>query len=254
MGLVAAEVRKLTTVRTTWVVSLIGLALIVLGTALVVFEETMTGPFTGSDGEVAAAIGQIGSTSVIVLVVAVLVMTTEFRHGTIGRTLQLVPSRSRVLAGKLTAGVVYAVAFTLAGLAAVGAIVWLGAATKGVALQLGEETFRAVWQGVVALVLTGLLGVAVGALLRSQVVGLTVSLVWVFVVENLVVAFLPAVGRWLPFTALQAMFVTVEVTADGQPVGMGFTPLEPAVALTAFLCYVAAATVLAGVLMRTRDV
>jgi hypothetical protein len=136
---------------------------------------------------VAAAVDQIGSNAIIVLIVALLAMTTEFRHGTIGRTLQLTPSRSAVLTAKLAVGVVYAVAFFVAASILVVALV----------LLLGDDRRRRVdrarargrhgaWQGLVGLSLNALLGVAVGALIRSQVVAITVLLVWLFVVENLV--------------------------------------------------------------------
>ena len=39
----------------------------------------------------------VGLTVGAVLVIGLLAMTTEFRHGTIGRTLQFTPSRTRVV-------------------------------------------------------------------------------------------------------------------------------------------------------------
>jgi ABC-2 type transport system permease protein len=250
--LLAAEVRKLWTVRTTWILTALGLALVALSTGTLVFSELVVGPFSGTDAQVATAVDQIGSQAIIVLVVALLAMTTEFRHGTIGRTLQLTPSRAMVLASKLAVGVVYAVAFFVVSAVIVVGMLVLGSVLDGYSLQAGSEVTRSVWQGIVALALNGMFGVAVGALLRSQVVAITLVLVWLFVVENLFAALWPQIGRWLPFQALNALFIPEDVLAT---VPEGFsTPLEPAVALAVFLGYVLVATVTAGLLLRHRDV
>lgn len=251
-ALVAAEVRKLHTVRTTWVLTAVGMALTALAAAVFVFVEQFTGPFTGTDREVGATVDQIGSNSVIVLVVAILMVSTEFRHGTIGRTLQLVPSRTRVLTAKVVTGVLYAAAFFLLGLLVVGVVLAIGQMVKDIGIDVGSETVASLWQGVAGLALTAALGVAIGALLRSQVVAITVTLVWLFIGENLVNVWLPEVARWLPFQVLNAVFLSEEAlsqTPEGQ-----LLPLDPLVALAVFLGYVVVATVAAGILMRVRDV
>jgi ABC-2 type transport system permease protein len=252
MGLVAAEIRKYTTVRTTWVLTGIGWVLVALSTGFLLFAREMSGPFTGSAEQVAAAIDQIGSNSIIVLVVALLAMTTEFRHGTVGRTFQITPSRSRVLAAKLTAGAVYAVAFFASSLAIVAPALAIGAATNDVTVSLGPEVWTALWHGPLGLVLTAALGVALGALLRSQVVAITLALVWLFVGEQLINAFFPEYARWLPFQALNAVFLNEETLAN-LPEGV-IAPLDPVVGLSVFVGYVAVAGLAALVLLRTRDV
>jgi ABC-2 type transport system permease protein len=252
MSLLAAEVRKLRTVRTTWILTVLGLVLVALTTGTLVFSDLVVGPFTGSSAQVAAAVDQIGSNAIIVLVVGLLAMTTEFRHGTIGRTLQLTPSRTRVLVSKLSIGVVYAVAFFVASLVVVAVMLAIAAVTQDVSLQVGGEVGTALWQGLVGLSLNGIFGVAVGALIRSQVVAITLLLVWLFVVENLFAALWPEIARWLPFQALNALFLSEEVLAN-VPDGMA-APLEPTLALTVFLAYVLVAAGTAGTLMRVRDV
>jgi ABC-2 type transport system permease protein len=252
MTLIAAEIPKLRTVRTMWVLTAVGLALVVLGAGVLLFVEEFSGPFTGSDERIAAAIDQIGSNSVIVMIVAILVITTEFRHGTIGRTLQLTPSRTRVLPAKMATGAAYALVFFVAGLILIGALVVLAGALRDASLDPGGETLTALWQGPVGLGLTAIFGVAVGALLRRQVLTVTVTLVWLLVAENLVNALLPEAARWLPFQALNALFLSDEVLAN-VPEGQ-VMPLEPGLALVTFLGYVAVAAVAAGILLRTRDV
>ena len=249
-GLLAAEVRKLSTARTTWILTAIGAVFAGVGAGFFLFEEEFSGPFTGSDPQVAAAIDQVGGMSVIVLVVGVLSLTTEFRHATIGRTLQITPSRTRVLAAKLAVGAVYGLVYFVAALAVVAVLIAIAA--SGTDLQFGSAVRDALWQGPVGLALTAVFGVAVGALLRSQVVAITVSLVYVMLVETLVNQFAPSVARWLPFQALNALFLSEE--AMGQmPEGM-VSPLAPATALGVFVAYVVVFSTAAVVLMRVRDV
>lgn len=252
MTLVTAEVRKLRTVRTTFVMTAVGWLLVALSTGVFLFTDQFGGLFTGTSPQIAAAIDQIGGNGLIVLIVAILAVTTEFRHGTIGRTLQLTPSRTRVLAAKMVGAVLYALVFFVTSLLLVAAMVALAAAIENIGVDVGAEAVTALWQGVVGVALYAIFGVAIGALFRSQVVTITVTLVWMLVAEQLVNALLPDVARWLPFQALGALFMSEETRA-AVPEGM-LVPLDPLVALAVFLTYVAVAVVAAGYLLRTRDV
>jgi ABC-2 type transport system permease protein len=258
IGLLRSEVRKLTTGRTILVLTLVGLGLVGVSASFGLFATELVGPFTGSERQVAEAIGSLGGNTVIVLIVGILSVTTEFRHGTIGRTLQLEPSRSRVLVAKLTATVGYAVAFVGLALVVVAALVAVAASGAGVSPEWGPEATRALWQAPVGFALNAMLGVALGALLRSQVIAITVTLVWLFVVESLVMFLLPAVGRYLPFQALAALFAdaTSDIVVDGGGGGMGFGVelLDPGMGLLVFLAYVAAACVAAGIHLTRGDV
>ena len=248
MGLLTAELRKLTSVRTTVVITLVGMVLVGFGAGFFLFESELSGEFTGTDAQVAAAIDQIGGMSIVVLVMGLLVTTTEFRHDTIGRTLQLTPGRTRVMAAKLVVGALYGIVFFVLGLALVTLLVLLAGGEP----TLGSQTRTALWHGPAGLALTAVFGVAVGALLRNQVVAVTVSLLYVMLFETLVNQFLPELARWLPFQALNALFLSDEVLA-GAPEGM-VQPLEASVALPVFLGYVLAATVAGVALLRVRDV
>ena len=252
MNALRSEIRKLWTVRTTWAITLFGWALVVLFTIMALFTTLVGEAFTGTDTQIAAAIEQLGSTAVIVLIVALLAMTTEFRYGTIGRTFQIVPSRSTVLLAKLGAGVLYALVYFLTALLLVALLLALAAPIQGVSLSFGAETAAALWQAPVALVLNAILGVAVGALVRSQVAAITGVLIWYFVVESIIATLAPAAGRWLPFQSLNSLFLGEEATQAALEAGVIlFSPLA---ALAVFLAYVATASTTAVTLLRTRDV
>lgn len=250
-GLVAAEIRKLTSVRSTWILTLIGWALVAISALAVVFGA-FGDEFTGTTAQVADAVASAGGNTIIVLVVGLLSVTTEFRHGTIGRTLQLTPSRTRVLLAKLVSGSVYAVVFFLGALAVVLLVLLIGMVVRDTGLAFGAPVFEVGWQALVGAVLTAVLGVGFGALVRAQVVAIVVALVWIFIVENLFAALLPQVGRWLPFQALNNLFVPE--AAVGQMPDGAFVPLAGLTALLVFTAWVLAFTVSAGVLLRYRDV
>jgi ABC-2 type transport system permease protein len=251
-GPISAEIRKLRTVRTTWLLTAMGWALVALSSGVFLFREELTGPFRGTDAEIAVVVDQAGSAAIIVLLVAVLAVTTEFRHGTMGRTLQLTPSRARLLTAKMATMAGYALAFFVVSLVVAGGMLLLAGAVQDVSLTPGSETLLSLWQAPAGLALNAVFGVAIGALLRSQVMTITVTLVWLFVAENLVAGLLPEAGRWLPFQVLNAIFLSPEALA-GIPAGQ-VLPVAPGLALLTFLGYVTVAAVTAGLLLRTRDV
>jgi hypothetical protein len=51
----------------------------------------------------------------------------------------------------------------------------------------------------------GLVGVGIGAMLTNQTLAVTVTLVWIFVVETMLTAFATSVGKWLPGAAASSM-------------------------------------------------
>lgn len=245
-----AEARKLWTVRTTWVLTALGLGLIALAAGGYVFGDPVDAP-VGSALRTATALDQIGANAVFALVVGLVIGTTEYRHTTIGRSLQLTPRRTGLLTAKLVTGAGYALLFALAaGMGVVGLLLVRAVGSDGGGLAWGGAIATAAWRNALAVVLLGVLGTAFGLLVRSQVVAITVALVWVFLVENLAAAVSYEVARWLPLQALNALFLAGEdVGAPGS-----VTPLPPWAGVGVVLVYVAVATTLAGVLLTRRDV
>jgi ABC-2 type transport system permease protein len=251
-GLLRSELRKLTTGRILVVLTVVGLGLTAAGASFGLFATELVGPFTGSARQVADGIAAVGGTTVIALIVGILSVTTEFRHQTIGRTFQLAPSRARVLVAKLIASVAYALVLVTLALALTAVMLAIAAGINDVGLSWGPEATRALWQAPVGFALNAMLGVAVGALLRSQVVAISVTLVWLFVVESLFFFLIPSVARFLPFAALEALFV--DSSSDVIDMGVTYAPLDPGLALLVFLGYVTAACVAAGVHLTRGDV
>jgi hypothetical protein len=112
------------------------------------------------------------------------------------------PRRNRVMVAKMAA---YAGVGAFYGL--VGVIVGYGLSFALLPLKTHSDVpVTALWQiaggAILGCALFAVLGVAVGTLVRNQIGAILGILVWVLLVEQLVVLFLPNVGKWLPGGAL----------------------------------------------------
>ena len=64
--------------------------------------------------------------------------------------------------------------------------------------------WQAIGAGLVVMAVYAVIGVAVGALVRNQIVAVVGVLVWMLVVEQIIVPTYPVAGRWLPGGATDA--------------------------------------------------
>ncbi len=205
--LVNAEFLKLRSTRTT--LALVGsvLALIVLIGLL----ATLTGdPADENFGVAKDRLGIAGFGQAFALVLGILAVTTEFRHGTITPTLIVAPNKTKLVLAKLIANVAagLVLGFLAAGLTTVIVLVGFGARDIDTGLDGGE-----VASIVIGLTLaTGLwaaLGVGLGALVRNQVGAIVGALIFTFVGEPLL-GILPAgigdaIQKWGPSGASNAL-------------------------------------------------
>jgi ABC-2 type transport system permease protein len=138
--------------------------------------------------------------------VGALSITGEIRHGTIRPTFLITPRRGRVLAAKVVASGLVGIAF---GLVAVCVAVGVGSAAlaaRGIPITLdGGDYALTPAGGIAAAALWAPIGVGLGALLRNQVATLVALFVWLFFIENLLLDFVPGVGRFAPGAAAVAI-------------------------------------------------
>ncbi len=201
---VKAELLKVRSTRTTFglVVGMIGL------TALIVL---LSGLLTHADG-LTSRKDQLGllSTGGVALIFSglagVLLITSEYRHGTIHPTFVFTPRRLTVLAAKLTAGLLAGVVFGVAGVGLALGIGSLILSARGIpsALNAGEITLLMLG-GIAGIALRGAFGVGLGAIVRNQVAAVIGLLAWDFVVNSLLFGLVPGVGRFMPTTAANAL-------------------------------------------------
>jgi ABC-2 type transport system permease protein len=208
--LVKAELLKLRTTRTALV--LLGLAAV--GTAaLVALVLLLAGrpgqPALGADALRQLALVPAQPLTLAALVLGILGMAGELRHGTATATFLVTPARGRVVAAKLAAAAITGLVMALLSSAAVLAVglPWLRA--KGIEVAVADAGVAARVAGLaVAVALFAVLGVGLAALLRNQVAAVIVGLLWwTQNVERLLVGVLhqPGLERWLPMGAASAL-------------------------------------------------
>ncbi len=142
----------------------------------------------------------------LLAVTGVLLITQEFRFGTVRLTFVAVPKRARVVLAK--AAVLASSAVVLSALM-VAITVLLGAAVlsgRSAPIDFSlSGTPRVLVAGVILAALYVLAGLAVGAVVRSQPVAIAIVILWPLLVEGIVGGIFPSVGKWLPFRAAGAM-------------------------------------------------
>jgi hypothetical protein len=136
----------------------------------------------------------------------VLLVTSEYRYGTIRPTVLFTPARSRLLAAKLVAATLTGVAFGVLGGGLGWAIGYAILKSRGIPFVLTSGDIELLALGALSGVATwGAIGAGVGAIIRNQVGGIVTLLVWGFVVDNLLYGLVPSVGRFTPTRAQDAL-------------------------------------------------
>ena len=195
-GLLASEARKAASTPLTYGFLAAILAFTALNTSLSLSDTT-----AGLD--TAAGVRHIFSAGrdflFLFIALGAVGAAGEFRHGTAIPTFLATPARSRVLVAKLAAhlglGAIIAAACVAVEIAI--ALPWIDAQGTGV-----TPWSAAVLEPAIGSILAGAaycsLGVAVGMLVRNQIVALAVTLGWFAVAEGALATFTPEVSRFLP--------------------------------------------------------
>jgi ABC-2 type transport system permease protein len=200
MRLLYAEALKVRTAPRT----LIGLALGLVALAVLGAGSTASsGPTDRPQGDAIVTwdVLSVATTGVIfALILGILVVTWEYRHGTITQTFLATPRRERVLGAKFVVALV--LGFVLAVLCVVVVLV---TATFWISLDLRQKHWELIGRIVLASALWGLLGAGLGALLQSQVGAIVVAFVWFLVAEPLIAAQFDHFADYLPGNALNRL-------------------------------------------------
>jgi ABC-2 type transport system permease protein len=218
-ALVRAELLKLRTVRLPLWLLVTTLLLVALSVAATVLTAGVEGnPLQLDDPELLArSVASASGGNVLLVVLGILMLTQEFRFGTATPSFLTTPKRGLVVVAKLVAVVVAGAVF-----AVVSVLVALGLSLALIALRGDDAVFDAavlqvLGASVLVLLLYGPIGIGVGALVRNQIAAVVAALAWMFVLEQLLVALLPEVGRWTPGGATASLLRLGDVaTARGE--------------------------------------
>jgi len=236
---VQAELLKIRSTRTT-------LGLVAGMVALIVLFALLTGLLTKAPHlttpEDQRGLLNIGSIAGLFSALAgVMLITSEYRHGTIRPTFLFDPRRSQVLAAKAIAGLLAGAAFGVVGEALGFGIGYLTLSARGIPFALTTaQAALMLGGGLAAVALWAVIGIAVGAIVRNQVGTIIGLLAWGLIIDSLLFAFMPSVGRFSPNQAENALE------------GLTTKHLLPAAAGAAVLIAWAAALTIAGILATAR--
>jgi ABC-2 type transport system permease protein len=251
-GLIKAEFRKLLTTQ-VWIWLLLASIAI---TALFV-----VGGLASSDGvqdyDDAVQVLTAGrSADIAVFVLGVLGVTTEYRYQTITPTVLATPSRWALITAKMITyaivGALYAAVCVIVNVAI--ALPWLAAKDKnlGFTISLGSPHVASALIGVFLVVmLYGILGLGIGALLRNQIVAVSVGVIWLLILNNVLVL-IPGVRVIFPYTPAGAEASIVTIT--GSRVVNHVTLLSEGAGVLVLLVWAFASAIIGAGLTMNRDI
>jgi ABC-2 type transport system permease protein len=201
---IRSELLKIRSTRTTVGLILGMVALILLFTLL---TGLLTHPSGLASKEDQRQLLSLSSTAGVFSALAgVLLVTSEYRYGTIRPTILFNPARSNVLTAKVVVGALAGLAFGILGEAigwAIGCAILDG---RGITIVLtSSDVLLLTLGGLVGVALWGAIGVGVGAIIHNQVGAVITLLAWGLVVDNLLFGLVPSVGRFVPTRAADAL-------------------------------------------------
>lgn len=206
-ALVRAELLKLRTVKLPLWLLVTTLLLVLLGVLATVLTAGLEGaPLSREDPELMArAVANASGGNIVVLILGILVLTQEFRFGTATSSFLVTPKRGRVLVAKLIA-----VALVGAVFAVVSAVVAVAVSAVLIPIRDGvvnydAQVLQVLLGAMLVMVLYGPIGIAVGALVKNQIAAVVGALAFTFIVEQLLIALRPEIGRWTPGGASSAV-------------------------------------------------
>lgn len=201
--LIRGEFRKLTTIRGPWLLLAGGPLIVIAGvTGLVV-----SGGDVHDRSVQNAALAHVGLAGLLTLIFGILAEAGEYRHRTITDTYLTEPDRSRVLVAKLVvyAGLGAVTGLVSAGVAVATTAIWWSVKGGTLALSTGAA-WSTILGGAAVNLAFAMIGVGVGALVRSLVVAIAGALAWIALIEGIASQLIgPDLARWLPFAASEAL-------------------------------------------------
>ncbi len=236
---IRAEFRKLLTVRSTYVIIALCLAITIFFAFYIEgFHQTRN--VTDSGKLASEVMGAAVALGMIISFVGVLLMTHEYRYNTILYTLTSAASRTRVLLAKIIVVSVFAVLLTLLVSALAPWLTYLGLHAKGLSLSPQDFPIRDL---LLHSALYGwgysMLALIVAAIVRNQVGVIAILFLVPGLGETLLGLLLKENAKYLPFGTLSAVLQTH---------GHNYPN-----ALVVLLSYIAGGWLIAWVLFMRRD-
>lgn len=228
MNLLKSELLKLIYQRRTYGVMLAAVGIAVLSTAFTPYALTRLRTL-GAPLSMASTVDSVYAKSLggymFALVLGVLVMSSEFQNHTAIATFLAAPKRLHVLLSKIgvaaIAGAVTNLIATAIGMAS-GAIAL--SMFKNVAAPDGNIFVDYLASAALTGAVLAVMGVSIGTLIRNQNAAVSVSMIWIFVVDRILGLIWTEIGKYLPtglITAMMNLHLDIKVRAIGLNVNTG---------------------------------
>lgn len=244
-ALVHAELLKLRSARlTTWLL-LATLALVTLTVVASTPTVDSESSLTLRDPRLLAVVvgSAFGVPQVLIALYGTTAFTQEFRYGTVTMTYLGEPRRPRIFLAKWLALALVSVVVSTATLALAVPLAIVMIQSRDGEVTAGAQFWQTIAASFGVMALYSVIGVALGALIRNQIIAVSALLVWMLAVEWIVVPSYPSVGRWLPLGAASAvMQLEPSIGLDGKllPAAIGGLVLAAYAAVAAALALRAA--------------
>ncbi len=211
MNAIRAEFRKvLTTKLALWLLAF-SVAFTALNVMLMVYLVPTDARVADSaqllqvPAYVNSIVASCANASVFVLILGIIGMTGEYRHMTITATFLASPRRAPVMLAKAVAYAVIGAFFGIVDFLVSFSLATITLAGKDHAAIVPSESLQTLGGVILGFAIYAILGVAVGSLIRNQVAALIIALVFVFLIQPLLSAFVDWTTAWLPGGALDAV-------------------------------------------------
>ncbi|WP_309107434.1 hypothetical protein [Arthrobacter sp.] len=176
----------------------------------------------GSEKATAALVGLGFGASLFSMIFGIICVTRDFGNSSIGRSSFLSGGPLRLLSLRAFALLIPAIAFAVAGTLSVVVVAIVTISSNGGEFILdgdGQATFAGVF---FTIIFAAYLGQFIAWQGRKSLPVVIALIAWTLVLEPNVINLLPAVGKFLPGGAGQAMSLDASATYDMLPVGGGY--------------------------------
>ena len=235
MNLIKSEWRKFVYVRANWGLILAATFISALSVVVTPFILESQGELFGMGLDQTEAVDSVYANGisgyVFAIILGIMMMAGEFRHGTAVATFLTAPKRGLVVISKLAIAALGGVLLMVISSVASFIAGYLTLLNFPEAAAPSEDLFaNTLTASVIGGAVLGVVGVAVGTLVRNQMLAIVGALVYLFIVDPLILALVPDAGKWLPSGLITAM-----LAIDIQAPELGFDTSNYLPALTATL-------------------
>jgi ABC-2 type transport system permease protein len=203
---IKAEFRKLLTIRSTYFIFLIGLALVALFAGYIEGFKSAPNQLINPEKLMSEVTGAAPVVGILAAITSLLLWAHEYRHMTIMYTLTATNSRNKVLLAKIIVVTIYSLLFTAVLTTLSPLLTLLGMHLAG--HNLGPQTFDffdVAWRTLFYGWAYSMLALMLAGLIRNQIGAIVVLFIVPSMVEGILTLLLKANAIYLPFTALMAV-------------------------------------------------